>query len=98
MRAQRTLAFVGLVGLVAAGCVGDSPQTTPVPDASPSDTGGTGGLLFNFTTKQSRLVVTTERAPAWLPDSLGVSSDGRLLLLTQNDLFSSSILLMKDFR
>jgi hypothetical protein len=46
MRAERTLAFVSLLGIVA-GCVGDSPQTTPVPDASPSDTGGTGGLFVD---------------------------------------------------
>ncbi len=54
--------------------------------------------LFNFATKQSRTVAASERAPAWLPHSLGVSADGRQILLTQNDLFSSSILLMKDFR
>lgn len=54
--------------------------------------------LFNFTTRQSRIVAKTERAPAWLPHSLGVSADGRQILLTQNDLFSSSILLMTDFR
>lgn len=54
--------------------------------------------LFNFASKQSRVVAASERAPAWLPHSLGVSADGRRILLTQNDLFSSSILLMKDFR
>jgi len=54
--------------------------------------------LFNFTTRQSRIVTMTEHAPAWLPHSLGVSADGRQILLTQSDLFSSSILLMKDFR
>lgn len=54
--------------------------------------------LFNFTTRQSRIVTMTERSPAWLPHSLGVSADGRQILLTQNDLFSSSIMLMKDFR
>lgn len=53
---------------------------------------------FNFTTRQSQIVAKTERAPAWLPHSLGVSADGRQILLTQNDLFSSSILLMTDFR
>jgi Tol biopolymer transport system component/DNA-binding winged helix-turn-helix (wHTH) protein len=54
--------------------------------------------LFNFATQQSRIVATTEHAPAWLPHSLGVSADGRQILFTQSDLFSSSILLMKDYR
>jgi len=54
--------------------------------------------LFNFTTRQSRIVMMTEHSPAWLPHSLGISADGRQILLTQNDLFSSSIMLMKDFR
>jgi hypothetical protein len=54
--------------------------------------------LFNFNTRQSRIVTTSDHAPAWLPHTLGVSADGRQILLTQNDLFSSSILLMKDFR
>ncbi|PON18701.1 hypothetical protein C2W62_06545 [Candidatus Entotheonella serta] len=54
--------------------------------------------LFDFTTQQSRIVATTAHAPAWLPHSLGVSADGRQILHAQSDLFSSSIMLMENFR
>ena len=54
--------------------------------------------LFDFATKQSRIVATIEHAPAWLPHSLGISATGRQILLAQSDLFSSSIMLMENSR
>ncbi|NOT63054.1 MAG: DUF5050 domain-containing protein [Acidobacteria bacterium] len=53
---------------------------------------------YDFATRQSKVIATTDKQPTWLTPGLAVAPDGRQVLFAANDLFASSIMLWEDFR